>query len=1800
MQALENNEINFKNLLSTPLYPLKNPILTPEQLEQKKKDLIVDLNQKSKELKELGLLDKLGGFVGYQTDNAKEREKQLTEIKTQALDNKLDFKDLPSALKDEYYNKAETSILNPLKTKNEIAKEDYQKDLQRKAILQKTSQELTESDKELIDNDSGFFNRALDTITGTSEVEKLNEYKEKEKAKDITKEIQKAYSAFSNIDKNKDFFSLFTDTDKEAQEKAKKDFETIAKNLYHFDGVIYNEKNEPFVIKGDKVYKINDGFIDNFTQSLFNNKFSIAGSVGGAIAGAKVGRNAGALGLVGGAIAGASLGALTGGATDAIITNLALDRENKADEIIRHALSEGALSLATDTIMLGASKALKPLMKAPLKLTEMSMPFQFTKNFFTGNTKRASEIIENTLSKEQQEALKEFSAQFGGETKINQENGKDFLRDKIKSVFKGDENKLKAYDRVKEILTLDNHKEQQQAFIRAIRSDETGNTLAFLIEAANLSPKANANLKSILNQTTENLTKSLKQFDLKDYEIKSVFDNLEQGTKESYDKALNEIIGKLYDDSYKVNLRESVQDLTGFEKFLNDLKAQGEIDPQAKSFLRQIEENVYNPNGVTYEQLKNSRQLINAYLRNVKDPSTLGYIQKASANFLKNDIDNAIESLLKQNQSAYEKISELQKSAISDYRDMKQALELVDKAKIRDKHTQESDAISSLMKIIQGQGQKDLTNYQALTKGLNESDKERLELSMLNRLMEQSLKQDESLKVFDSAQFLNKLNEFKSDVFTTPKAKEYIDIASGFHKLFKNDAKIAESLKPAITKNLSQGLATTLSGALKYQWTKFTLGTLYRNAPDRILGVKLPKALNEATAGAALKYHLKRALERSHSISDFSKNLELSAKNAKFSNNTLKIIEELTNGIKQASEEIKSKATKTSNLVKSIREQDTRPFEVIEAKDKEAFLQGIEENLKDSATPLPKGMSVEEFKQSLESVENKDRFLEHLETRDNSQDRLKFLSLIEPILREPHIEIFTKDRDSGIAKKEYIKAFKDEKKSRLYMLITQDNDTILRTFIPKLNERYMRSHVRDADIIHSFIQPNRTAKSDNALSDVVVYGDNPTQKPLNSQEDLLKTSENLNETTPKPTHLSPLEQANAEKLAKLQREQEQSEQEFLKAKEQEKQRKEALKKKLEHERGNAGNIESQTKIEVGKDIPTQTQAQLPKSRVRLNEREIYDLDYAIVKAKDLKPSFTTGGTQKRTDMNEEQIKSIAENFDPKKIFGSGGFEDLPIILHDGQVIAGNHRIQGMLNFTPKSRYIYEKAIQEYYNIDLKPDELLVRVPHNRLNNTEINNLAASSNQGRFNSESDHAIAVLSHYEAKLKELEKKLDADSIYSLKNIVAKNLNFDKATHPNVGDSNLALLMFNMPRTKTQGIELLNRWQKEFSNDIKSYEKVKKMFVDNAGSFHNLIHDMNFPNVSLNAYLSDIMDRSFANLKNYPSTSESLKDLSEKFYKTSSLEMFEKSEQGSSDISEILGGAIARFARFDDPSKALFEALRSDNIKKGLKEFKIADLTKDMFNPDSKELKDIDIYDFAHYLLMVNREPNENNPTLKRLIEAIKDMQKESEKGSKEVSKKTTETKRDFSDTNLGNDEIKALLNNAKIPTSGRDAVIFGKNNLNPEIVEFLHKNNKKMIIEKASNKEIELLQNANFRHPEDVRASLDHEAITHILKRHGVNSVNVRNGGIPITYEDIANYRDIVKNADEIIRAIGKGTKENITAFKQINGYAVVVEQAVNRNSELVLKTMFKSNGDYKNNNAYKAFSSTGLNANAKVQP
>lgn len=58
-------------------------------------------------------------------------------------------------------------------------------------------------------------------------------------------------------------------------------------------------------------------------------------------------------------------------------------------------------------------------------------------------------------------------------------------------------------------------------------------------------------------------------------------------------------------------------------------------------------------------------------------------------------------------------------------------------------------------------------------------------------------------------------------------------------------------------------------------------------------------------------------------------------------------------------------------------------------------------------------------------------------------------------------------------------------------------------------------------------RPQPSTSKDNGTQPITLDQNHPTPKPLN--RDLLKRTENLNETTPKPTNLSPLELANAEK-----------------------------------------------------------------------------------------------------------------------------------------------------------------------------------------------------------------------------------------------------------------------------------------------------------------------------------------------------------------------------------------------------------------------------------------------------------------------------------------------------------------------------------------------------------------------------------------------------------------------------------------------------------------------------------------------
>ncbi|RVZ64678.1 DUF3519 domain-containing protein [Helicobacter pylori] len=271
--------------------------------------------------------------------------------------------------------------------------------------------------------------------------------------------------------------------------------------------------------------------------------------------------------------------------------------------------------------------------------------------------------------------------------------------------------------------------------------------------------------------------------------------------------------------------------------------------------------------------------------------------------------------------------------------------------------------------------------------------------------------------------------------------------------------------------------------------------------------MKLPKALNEATAGAALKYHIKRALERSHSISEFSKNLELSAQKSHFSNNTLKIIEELNNGVKSASEEIKEKATKYEKVLQELQKID------------------------ESKLSKEQKQVLKVFKGELDQTEIKGINLNDLYILEQGTRHAGAKKILVKHYGEESTGGLTNDELINMSEvikngSVLLESFERLKNGFKYAYEWENNGVKLRLVVDDLNngnkifdfysDRNFKDF-RDASL-HSGNHP---------------YEPNPTPKPLTDQEDLLKTSENLNENTPNAKNLSPLEQAEAEKLVKL-------------------------------------------------------------------------------------------------------------------------------------------------------------------------------------------------------------------------------------------------------------------------------------------------------------------------------------------------------------------------------------------------------------------------------------------------------------------------------------------------------------------------------------------------------------------------------------------------------------------------------------------------------------------------------------------
>ncbi|CCF81040.1 hypothetical protein HBZS_114890 [Helicobacter bizzozeronii CCUG 35545] len=306
--------------------------------------------------------------------------------------------------------------------------------------------------------------------------------------------------------------------------------------------------------------------------------------------------------------------------------------------------------------------------------------------------------------------------------------------------------------------------------------------------------------------------------------------------------------------------------------------------------------NIYNKEGVTFTQLNNALKTLNSYYKNTPNPTLKDHIRKLSDSIIRNDIQEGINQLFKQlPEELGSKYQELFNTALKDYATMKQTLKIIDKGslKLRDVARSEQRALDALIKYTQGQGAEGLDNLSRITKGLSPANREVLELNMLNRLFATSLQQLEGLKVFDSQAFFKHLDSLKEGTFQSPAAKDFIEIASGFNRLFNQDAKLAQALKSTTGEQVGSSIATSVWGAMQYQITKFAFALMVRTMPH----IPFFKGINTKVSSAALRYHIKAALNKSASVQDFKIQLNHLVQRQDFDNATKALIREIEGGL---------------------------------------------------------------------------------------------------------------------------------------------------------------------------------------------------------------------------------------------------------------------------------------------------------------------------------------------------------------------------------------------------------------------------------------------------------------------------------------------------------------------------------------------------------------------------------------------------------------------------------------------------------------------------------------------------------------------------------------------------------------------------------------------------------------------------------------------------------------------------------------------------------------------------------------
>ncbi len=1296
-----------------------------------------------------------------------------------------------------------------------------------------------------------------------------------------------------------------------------------------------------------------------------NNLGAVAGSIiGGAIGtitGArkldaqKVGKGVKRLGVVGSELAGSAIGGGVGASVDYI--NNAINKGEKIDfeTMMYHAAQDSFFSLAFDTAFIGARKlyskvkekglgnvinaAEKAAKNAFSKVGETAMNFsvlgRFAQNAVDGNAPEIRRAIRESMSDEQREILAKNSKELGIEADLmpNNTSARAFF---IKH-FGEDSFLTKGYDLFQQAVYLGGQRDLQKELLSTMRSDTEQNLLGYLAETAMQSPKRRANLHKMLNNTSKELINELKSFGLKENEIERVLNRYQKGTEFDFGEAIDNVLKSIYGDDkiYKTTISRE-----NWDKFKTQMLDEHASFGKAiiEPLIEQLEKTLYNPNGVSYKALRDAQEFLNAEFPNLaKQSDKKKYLKAQIQGFIRDDIEKGFNQIFDLNPVVAKDARELFDTAMLDYANMKQIIKEMGenltqaktKAGKRKGRQDYENALNKLMDFLTREtpdGQTPFLNK--ITATMPKEEAERFEIALLDNILKHSRYLIESgdkkvLDIVNSGEFLRRAGEIKGQFGA--KAKDYIDLVSAWHKNFKNDAVLAHLTRnPASEPKVSTGLNPSLDARLKYVATATMFDGFFRLVPripfitDKFIG-------NDKIQAAALRYYLKKTLNESPSISALRRklNFDLDKGNLPLNSQTRARLRQITNEVQQSEAQMDEMA---ENLMKMnddeiIKKEMSDTFGVVYKGKNAALIYKDLQNL-ENAILLEKG--------------DKNKGGTHIRlkhTKDTTQQGFVTPDEVENIGQ--NVRKYLKEHKEPFIDKDGARLYEwQDEQGVNFRLVARDKVSGADTLPTSANEEiitfYSNRNLKDSTNF-KFKNPS-VAKS---------YETKPKETP---------------QATPQAPQKSLLEQAreNTERLRAAQEAEQiaQKEAELARLKEMQAKNAEILAQK-EAAAGQAIN-EAQS-LEIGTPIKAH---KISDTKIIINDNTApFKAEFIIAKKDDIKPNFERTGTQGRSERQDKVIESIQSDFKPHLIFEQmGGFEGLPIILKDGQVIAGNHRAQAIKGLTGENLARYKQAAKEKFGVDLKDDEVIVRLVKDG-DEKELINLAFMSNVGRESNLGEKALANLAKYDSQIQALPSRINADSVFELESQVAKALD-TQGNGLNVFDTNLALFSrLAKNSSNTDILESLNTL-KNLSQDEK--EKVLRMFVSNAGEFHNLAKDTQLKSLILNDYLADALIVAAKNVDSTTRAANYAKLLDDIITMQASAKEMLKIDPFLFENfkSKALGYALARFARLENPSAKLFEFLKASK----------ADLenlyTGNIFE-SNKAISDIDIYDFLKHAI-------------------------------------------------------------------------------------------------------------------------------------------------------------------------------------------------------------------------------------------